>query len=192
MTKTNENKNPWTTLTNKTVYENPWIKVEHRDVLTPAGTDGIYGVIHFKNRAVGVIPLDKDMNTWLVGQYRYTLSEYSWEIPEGGAPLNESTLDGAIRELKEETGISAQKWTKVLDFATSNSVTDEKGVCYVAQNLTFGEMELEETEDITVRKLPFSEAVEMVMTGKITDALAIMGILATKLRLERGDLVIGD
>jgi 8-oxo-dGTP pyrophosphatase MutT (NUDIX family) len=188
--KVDENKNPWKTLTNKTVYENPWIKVEHRDVLTPAGTDGIYGIVHFKNRAVGVIPLDENRNTWLVGQYRYALSEYSWEIPEGGAPIEESMLEAAKRELKEETGITATKWTKVLDFATSNSVTDEKGVCYVAQGLTFGALELEETEDIVVRKLPFSEAVEMVMTGKITDALAIMGILTTKLRLERGDLVI--
>jgi 8-oxo-dGTP pyrophosphatase MutT (NUDIX family) len=173
-------KNPWKTLSNKTVYENPWIKVEHRDVKTPKGTDGIYGLVHFKNRAVGVVPLDEEMNTWLVGQYRYALNEYSWEIPEGGAPLDESMLEGAKRELKEEVGITATKWTKVLDFATSNSVTDELGASYLAQGLTFGETEHEDTEDITIKKLPFDEVVNMIFKGEITDALTIMSILATK------------
>lgn len=178
-------KNPWKTLSNKTVYENPWIKVEHRDVKTPKGTDGIYGLVHFKNRAVGVVPLDEEMNTWLVGQYRYATDEYSWEIPEGGAPLNESMLEGAKRELKEEVGITATKWTKILDFATSNSVCDELGASYIAQDLTFGEMEHEDTEDITVKKLPFDEVVAMIFRGEITDALTIMSILATKHYLKR-------
>lgn len=177
--------NPWKTLTNETVYENPWIKVEHRDVKTPAGTDGIYGIVHFKNRAVGIVPLDEQLNTWLVGQYRYALSAYSWEIPEGGAPIGESLLDAAKRELKEETGISAQKWTKIIDFATSNSVTDELGSAYIAQDLSFGEMELEDTEDIMVKKVPFHEVVDMIFRGEITDALTIMAILATKHFLEK-------
>ena len=173
-------KNPWKTLSNKTVYENPWIKVEHREVKTPKDTDGIYGLVHFKNRAVGIVPLDDEMNTWLVGQYRYALNEYSWEIPEGGAPLGESMLEGAKRELKEEVGITASKWTKILDFATSNSVTDELGASYLAQDLIFGETEHEDTEDITVKKLPFDEVVAMIFRGEITDALTIMSILATK------------
>lgn len=173
-------KNPWKTLSNKTIYENPWIKVEHRDVKTPKGTDGIYGLVHFKNRAVGVVPLDDEMNTWLVGQYRYALDKYSWEIPEGGAPLGESMIEGAKRELKEEVGITAKKWTKILDFATSNSVTDELGASYIAQDLTFGETEHEDTEDITIKKLPFEEVVAMIFRGEITDALTIMSILATK------------
>lgn len=182
--------NPWTTLTKQQVYENPWIAVEHHTVLTPSKTDGIYGIVHFKNKAIGIIPLDEEGNTWLVGQYRYPLSEYSWEIPEGGCPIAESMLKTAKRELKEETGIVAKKWTKIVDLCTSNSVTDERGACFVAQGLTFGAMELEETEDITVRKIPFTHAVEMVMRGKITDALAIMGILMTKMRLDRGEIVL--
>ena len=130
-------------------------------------------------------PLDEEMNTWLVGQYRYATDEYSWEIPEGGAPLNESMLEGAKRELKEEVGITATKWTKILDFATSNSVCDELGASYIAQDLTFGEMEHEDTEDITVKKLPFDEVVAMIFRGEITDALTIMSILATKHYLKR-------
>lgn len=181
-------KNPWTTLTNKTVYENRWIKVEHRDVLTPAKTEGIYGLVHFKNRAVGVIPLDEAGNTWLVGQFRYALNAYSWEIPEGGCPEGETTLEAAQRELREETGIQANKWTKIAAFYTSNSVTDEYAECFVAQDLTFGEMELEDTEDITVMKLPFSEVVEKVLNGEITDAFSIIGILNTKVRIDRGEL----
>ena len=179
---------PWTTLTNKTTYENPWIKVEHRDVLTPKGTEGIYGIVHFKSRAIGIIPLDENNNTWLVGQYRYALSEYSWEIPEGGAPLDESMLEGAKRELREETGIQATKWTKILDFCTSNSVTDERGACFVARGLTFGEADLEDTEDIIVKKVSLDEVMEMILKGEITDALTIMGIFATKLRIDRGEL----
>jgi ADP-ribose pyrophosphatase len=172
--------NPWKTLSNQTVYENPWIKVEHREVKTPKGTDGIYGIVHFKNRAVGIVALDEEMNTWLVGQYRYALEAYSWEIPEGGAPIGESMLEGAKRELKEEVGITATKWTKILDFATSNSVTDELGASFIAQDLSFGETEHEDTEDITVRKIPFHEVVQMIFRGEITDALTIMSILATK------------
>lgn len=187
MKKENQNhKNPWTTLTEKIVYDNPWISVSHRDVLNPSGGKGIYGLIHFKNLAIGIVPLDEEYNTWLVGQYRYTLSAYSWEIPEGGGPLGTSPLVSAQRELKEETGIEASTWTKITDLHTSNSVTDEAGVVYVAQGLTYGEASPEETEDLTIRKLPFSEALDMVVNGEITDALAMLGILKTHVLIERG------
>ena len=169
--------NPWQTLKIYKVYDNPWIRVTHRDVLTPAGTPGIYGVVHFKNVAVGIVPLDSEGNTWLVGQYRYTLNQYSWEIPEGGCPLTGNPLDAAKRELKEETGISAQKWTKILDFHLSNSVSDEKGVAFLAEDLNFGEAMPEETEKLQIKKLPLTEAVDMVLNGEITDALSIMGLL---------------
>ncbi|MFK7807358.1 MAG: NUDIX domain-containing protein [Saprospiraceae bacterium] len=180
--------NPWTTLSEKIVYDNPWISVSHREVLNPSGGKGIYGLIHFKNLAIGIVPLDEEYNTWLVGQYRYTLNAYSWEIPEGGGPLGTSVLESAQRELKEETGIIASKWTKISDLHTSNSVTDEAGEVYVAQGLTFTEAEPEETEDLIVRKLPFSEALEMVMNGEITDALAMLGILKTHVLIERGEV----
>ncbi len=182
-------KNPWKTLSNKQVYDNPWITVSHRDVITPGDTKGIYGLVHFKNIAVGILPLDKDGNTWIVGQYRYTLEEYSWEIPEGGCEIGENPLDAAKRELKEETGIIAQKWTKILDLNTSNSVTDEIGVAYIAERLEFGEAEPEDSEDLIVRKLPFKELVEMTMRGEIKDALSICTILKANLLLNASNQV---
>ena len=181
-------KNPWKTLKSKEIYDNPWIRVTHRDVINPGGGEGIYGVVHFKNWAIGIVPLDEDLNTWLVGQYRYTLDEYSWEIPEGGGLVGTNPLDGAKRELKEETGITAANWLKITDLVTSNSVTDERGVVYVARGLSYGESAPEESEDLKIKKIPFSEAVEMVMRGEITDSLAMIGIMKVKLMLDRGEL----
>ena len=178
--------NPWQTLSSKVEYENPWIKITEHQVINPAGGPGIYGVVGFKNLAVGILPLDKKMNTWLVGQYRYALNEYSWEIPEGGAPTGSSPLESARRELQEETGITAQKWTKILDLNTSNSVCDERGVAYIAQDLAFGEATPEDTEDLQVRKLPFQEVFDMAMRGDIKDGLSLMTIFKTKLMLENG------
>ncbi|NET35884.1 MAG: NUDIX hydrolase [Cyanothece sp. SIO1E1] len=182
--------NPWKTLSQKTAYENPWIKVTHRDVLNPSGNPGIYGVVHFKNLAIGVVPVDPDLNTWLVGQYRYTLSEYSWEIPEGGCPLGTDPLDTAKRELIEETGIRAKTWQKILDFHTSNSVTDETGIAYLATDLSFGEAEPEDTEDLVVQKMPLAEAIQWVEEGKITDSLSIMALQKVALMQLGGDLLI--
>ena len=182
------NKNPWQTLSSEVRYENPWVKITHRDVLNPAGGPGIYGVVHFKNTAIGILPLDKDYNTWIVGQYRYTLEEYSWEIPEGGGIKGEDWLHAAQRELKEETGIIASQWTQILELNTSNSVTDEYGVAYVAQGLTFGESEPEDTEQLIVKKLPFSELYQMTMDGKVKDALSMVTIFKAKLLIDEGKL----
>jgi len=180
--------NPWKTHRIEESYKNPWIRITHRDVTNPSGGKGIYGVVHFKNVAVGVVPLDGEGYTWLVGQYRYTLEQYSWEIPEGGAPQGSLPLDSAKRELLEETGITALKWTPLLELHTSNSVTDEYGVAYIAQDLHFGEAEPEETEDLNVRRLPFSEVVDMVMRGDITDSLSMVAILKTNEWLRNGTL----
>jgi 8-oxo-dGTP pyrophosphatase MutT (NUDIX family) len=170
--------NPWKTLSTKKVYDNNWIMLEEHQVINPSGGPGIYGKIHFKNKAIGIVPLDEQGNTWLVGQYRYTLNEYTWEIPEGGCPLNTPPLDSAKRELKEETGITALRWEQIMRFHTSNSVTDEEGFIFLAEGLSFGENELEETEaDLIVKKLPFSRALEMVMTGEITDSMSVAGVL---------------
>lgn len=182
--------NPWKTLSQKTAYENPWIKVTHREVLNPIGNPGIYGVVHFKNLAIGIVPVDHQLNTWLVGQYRYTLNEYSWEIPEGGCPLGTLPLDTAKRELIEETGIRAKDWKKILDFHTSNSVTDEAGIAYLATGLSFGEAEPEDTEDLVVKKMPLAEAIEWVEMGKITDSLSIMALQKVALMLARGESII--
>jgi len=181
-------KNPWTTTSIMEVYDNPWINVTHREVLNPSGNSGIYGMVHFKNLAIGILPLDEDYNTWIVGQYRYTLEQYSWEIPEGGGLLEADPIKSAQRELIEETGIRATKWTKILDLHTSNSVTDEMGLAYVAQGLTMGEAEPEDSEDLKLKKLPFAEVVEMVMRGEITDALAMTTILKAKIMIDRGEL----
>lgn len=175
--------NPWKTLTEKTVYENPWIAVSHREVINPSGGEGIYGVVHFKNIAIGIVPLDEAGYTWLVGQYRYTLDVYSWEIPEGGCPLGTSPLESAKRELLEETGISAMYWEHMLDFHTSNSVTDEGGMVFLAQGLSFGQSQPEETEQLQVKRLPLSEAIAMVTSGHITDSLSIMGLLRADMLL---------
>ncbi len=172
-----QQKNPWQRLKTNSVYDNPWITVHHDEVLTPGGSEGIYGRVIFKNIAVGIIPLDTDFNTWLVGQYRYTLDAYSWEIPEGGSPNNSLPLHSAQRELQEETGLIAEQWSKVLTLHTSNSVTDEKAYIFLAQNLTQGQSAPEDTEDLTLKKLPFAEVVEMVHRGEITDAMSVAGIL---------------
>jgi 8-oxo-dGTP pyrophosphatase MutT (NUDIX family) len=178
--------NPWQTLTRKTAYENPWIRVEHRDVVNPSGGAGIYGVVHFKNTAVGIVPIDGEGYTWLVGQYRYTLERYSWEIPEGGGFIGSDPLEAAQRELLEETGITARLWTPLLEMHTSNSVTDEYGVAYVAQDLEQGEAQPEETEQLHLRRVHFSEAVEMVMRGEITDVLSMIAVLKANEWLKQG------
>ncbi|MEQ1745157.1 MAG: NUDIX hydrolase [Saprospiraceae bacterium] len=181
--------NPWITNSICRVYDNPWIEVTHREVVNPAGGAGIYGVVHFKNLAIGIVPLDENGCTWLVGQFRYTLGRYSWEIPEGGGPLGITPLESAQRELLEETGISAQKWVRLLEMHLSNSVTDELGVAFVAQDLVYGEAQPEETEQLRIRKVRLEEAVRMVLDGEITDALSMAALLKTNEWLRTGKLV---
>jgi len=173
----NEYKNPWKQLSTREVYQNPWIEVHEDQVINPRGGRGIYGKVSFKNKAIGIIPLDEHQNTWLVGQYRYTLNEYSWEIPMGGGDRYVDPLESARRELKEETGLSAVQWTQIMRLHTSNSITDEEGFIYLARELQAGETEFDETEDLAIRKLHFAEALEMVMEGHITDAISVAGIL---------------
>jgi len=167
----------WKTKTSHVVYENPWIKVSHEDVVTPKGTDGIYGVVHFKNTAIGVVPIDDEGNTWLVKQSRYSLNQYTWEIPEGGCPQGEEPLNAAKRELEEEVGLRASEWQQLMTMHLSNSVTDEFCVVFIAKGLSAGQQALEATEDIEYKKLPLTEAIDMVKRGEITDGISVAALL---------------
>ena len=167
----------WKKLSSRVAWENDWMSVLEDEVINPGGGRNLYGRIHFKNRAVAIVPLDADNNTWLVGQTRYTLGEFSWELPMGGAPLAEDPLDAARRELQEETGLTAGDWSELMRLHTSNSITDEVGIVFVARDLTEGETAFEETEDLEVRKLPLDEAVAMAERGEITDAISVAALL---------------
>jgi 8-oxo-dGTP pyrophosphatase MutT (NUDIX family) len=178
--------NPWRTLGSRRVYENPWISVREDRVIRPDGEPGIYGVVHYKNTAVGVLPVEDD-HVYLVGQYRYPLERYSWEIPEGGCPEHEDPLQAAQRELKEETGLEARHWRKLGETHLSNSVADEYGVWFLATDLIPGERRPEGTEVIGVRRVPLGEALEMALDGRITDALSILAITGYALRRSDGN-----
>lgn len=176
--------NKWELHSTKIVYDNPWITVEHDEVTTPSGTAGIYGSVKFKNKAIGIIPIDKDLNTWLVGQYRYPLKEYSWEIPMGGGPVDQDIIESAKLELKEETGLTANKWTRLMRIHTSNSVTNEEGFIFLAEELELGETEFDETEDLQIKKLAFGDVLDMVIDGRITDSISVAGILLLARQLD--------
>lgn len=172
--------NPWQVKSQKEVYDNPWINLTEYQVINPAGKPGIYGKIHFKNFAIGIVPLDENMNTYLVGQYRFPLDEYSWEIPEGGGPIGIDWITSAKRELLEETGLKANHWTEIQRLHLSNSVSDELSILYVAQGLEQFEAQPEDTEQLQVRKVPFEEVYRMVCRGEITDAMSVAAILKVK------------
>ena len=175
---------PYTIKHKEKAYESPWIRVDHAEVVHPTGKEGIYGSVHFKNIAVGVIPIDNNLQTWLVGQYRYPTRQYSWEIPEGGCPVGEDPLQAGQRELLEETGIVANDWELLLhNIQVSNSVTDELAYLYVARNINHHKPEPDETEDLKIKSLPIQEAIKMVYQGIITDSLSVMGLLAIEKRI---------
>jgi len=167
----------WKKLSTRMVWENDWMQVHEDEVVNPGGGENLYGHVHFKNHAVAIVPLDEIGNTWLVGQDRYTLGAWSWELPMGGAPMGEAPIVAAQRELREETGLTAADWTEVMQLHTSNSITDECGFVFVARDLSEGETEFEESENLEVRKLPLSEALVMIERGEITDAISVAALL---------------
>jgi ADP-ribose diphosphatase len=184
----NETKNPWTVTSRATVYDNPWIRVDHHEVLNPAGKPGVYGVVHFKTHATAVVPIDEHGDVILVGQYRFPLSAYSWEVPEGGAHAGASILESAQRELREECGVTAKNWLEIVQMDLSNSVTDERGTAFLAWDLSHGTAEPEPTEQLQVARVPFQEALARVKRGEIRDSLSVASILRVALMAAQGEL----
>jgi len=184
----NKTGNPWTILCTKPIYENPWIRVVEHDVLNPKGKPGIYGIVHLQHVATGVLPIDEDGCTTLVGQYRVPLKQYSWEIPEGGGKPGVDPLESAQRELAEETGLTARQWRPLLTMHLSNSITDEVAHTFLAWDLEQGIAEPEETEELQVRRVPFREAYAMAMRGDITDAIAVASLMKARLLALEGAL----
>ncbi len=183
MTTNMEKRGPWTTLNEELRYETPWIAVSHHDVIDPGGRQGIYGVVHFKNLAIGIVPLDEDLNTWIVGQYRYPVQAYSWEIPEGGGRRDIPPLLSAQRELREEAGIVAERWTELLHMDLSNSASDEHAIIYLARGLSFHPPQPDHDEELVLRKVPFAELFRMVMDGEVTDSLTVAAVLKVQVML---------
>ena len=175
--------NPWRRERSRQVYANPWIRVREDEVLRPDGRPGIYGVVELRNLALGCVPLHADGTTVLVGQYRYTLDAYSWEIPEGGGDPARDPLAEVARELAEETGLRAGRWTPLGRVHTSNSVTDELGLLWLAEDLTDGVQRPEGTEVLETWRLPLAEAVAMAADGRLTDALTVAGLLRVAVHL---------
>lgn len=182
--------NTWKTLSSELIYESPWIALNKHQTINPAGNPAVYSVVNFKNKAIGILPLSDDGYTWLVGQWRYPLKQYSWEIPEGGGPLGEVPLDTAVRELKEETGIVARKFEEIMQMHLSNSVSDEHAFVFLATGLSFEDAEPEESEDLAIKKVHINEAFEMVMNGEITDSISVAAIFKVKYLLDNGKLEI--
>jgi 8-oxo-dGTP pyrophosphatase MutT (NUDIX family) len=167
----------------RVAYENPWIEILHDEVVRPDGKPGIYGVVHFRHLAIGVVPVDASDRVLLVGQFRYTMDRYSWEIPEGGGDFDESPEEAARRELVEETGYSGGKWRELCRAELSNSVTDEITILFVASDLDAGPASPEGTEQLQLRWVPFDEVMAMIRRGEITDAMTILAL--QQLALER-------
>ena len=172
------NSNPFKTISSKDIYENPWIRLVEDQIIKPNGEPGIYGKLHFKNYALGIVAVSENMDIWLVGQYRYVLQAYSWEIPTGGGSRDAPPVEGAKRELREETGLTANRWEELIRIHLSNSVTDEYGMVYLAEELTEGPTEFDDTEILEIKRMPFADVLKMVINGKITDSMSVTGILA--------------
>lgn len=178
----------WQTHEIRRVYENPWIEVDEHRVTTPGGSPGIYGVVSIRSLAIGIVPVDAEGCTTLVGQYRYPLDAYSWEIPEGGGKASVPPQESAARELAEETGLRARSWHELLRLHTSNCITNELAILFLAWDLTEGSAAPDDTEELALRRLPLAEAIDLAMAGEITDAMSLAALFKLDLMWRRGEL----
>ena len=183
-----ETKNPWTVLSQRLVYENEWIRVDHHEVLDPSGGPGIYGTVHFKRQATGVVPIDEKGNVVLVGQYRFPLRAYSWEIPEGGGEHSLPAIESAQRELREECGLAARHWQEIVRMDLSNSVTDERSTVFLAWDLFAAHGRPEATERLQTARTPFWSAIDRAKRGEIRDAISVAALFRVALMALQGEL----
>ena len=183
-----EAKNPWTVLSRATVYENEWIRVDHHEVLDPSGGPGVYGTVHFKGHATGIVPIDENGNVILVGQYRFPLRAFSWEIPEGGGPHAVAVLESAQRELREECGLAAGHWKEIQNMDLSNSASDERSTAFLAWEFSEAPAQPDKTEKLQVARVPFWDAVDRVKRGEIRDAISVAALLRIALMALQGEL----
>lgn len=170
-----EKRNPWTTLNSAIQYDNPWIQVTEHQVLNPKGGKGIYGTVHFKNLAIGILACEEE-KIWLIGQYRYPLNQYSWELPEGGGKHDVPPLLSAQRELLEEVGATAAHWEEISRVHLSNSVSDELAIIFLASDLQYETAQPEDTEELQRKLVSLEEAVAMIQRQEITDSISVIAI----------------
>ena len=183
-----ERRGPWTIKARREIYENSWIRITEHDVLNPNGNAGIYGVVGLQNIAIGVLPIDREGRTWLVGQHRFPGDYYSWELPEGGGAKDIAPEESARRELLEETGLRAGGLEPFLRMDLSNAVTDETAIGFLAWDLTQDQPMPDDDEQIEIRRLPYREVLEMALSGEIVDAFSQAMLMKAELLRLRGAL----
>lgn len=181
---------PWSRGEQRMIFENPWLSLTEHEAVAPTGAPARYGVVGFKNYAIAVLPLHADGSVTLVGQHRFVHADYSWEIPEGGGPLDEDPLESAKRELAEETGLVASEWREIMRTQLSNSVTDERAIGFIALGLSQGAQghEQDETEDLAIVRAPFREVLEAALAGHLQDMLTVAMLLRAYHMAREGSL----
>ena len=178
----------WAVRTARTAFENPWLILRHYETTAPTGNPAAYGVVSFKNFALAILPLHDNGEVTLIGQHRFPLADYSWELPEGGGPIGHDPLDSAKRELREEAGLVAADWRQVLSFQLSNSVTDERGFGFIATGLSAAETEPDDTEALQIARVPFRQALDLAVGGEMPDAMTVAMLLRAYHMAREGEL----
>jgi 8-oxo-dGTP pyrophosphatase MutT (NUDIX family) len=179
---------PWRVRAGEALHDNPWFGVDAFDAVSPTGVPAAYYLLRFKNAATGVVPLHADGTISLVGQWRFPFAKYSWELPEGGAPHGEDPRDGALRELREEAGLVAEDCRLILTMQLSNASSDETAYVYLATGLSAVATEQDPTEALAPARVPFREALQAAVSGRISDSLTVAGLLRVYHMAREGEL----